>query len=240
MKKVFFALILGLAGVNSAQGDDGRERYVEECLSVIGRPTVMVTSSYGKLKYNFDKDGAYLRRETERKYQESGQQMPQDLVPVGLTKVRDGFDFNMTVGHIEISHGYSCLYPQEINAHLGYYVPTIYILKDLQKGTCLYEVALRHEKTHMQIYIEALDYFLPEFKKAAVGQFDRIGVRVVGPGESADDAARELNEAYLNDMKEKVEHWRREVEQEQMKFDTPQNYILESKLCEGKDKLASE
>ena len=125
MKKVFFALILGLAGVNSAQGDDGRERYVEECLSVIGRPTVMVTSSYGKLKYNFDKDGAYLRRETERKYQESGQQMPQDLVPVGLTKVRDGFDFNMTVGHIEISHGYSCLYPQEINAHLGYYVPTI-------------------------------------------------------------------------------------------------------------------
>ena len=58
MKKVFFALILGLAGVNSAQGDDGRERYVEECLSVIGRPTVMVTSSYGKLKYNFDKDGA--------------------------------------------------------------------------------------------------------------------------------------------------------------------------------------
>ena len=71
MKKVFFALILGLAGVNSAQGDDGRERYVEECLSVIGRPTVMVTSSYGKLKYNFDKDGAYLRRETEKKYQES-------------------------------------------------------------------------------------------------------------------------------------------------------------------------
>lgn len=95
--------------------------------------------------------------------------MPQDLVPVGLTKVRDGFDFNMTVGHIEISHGYSCLYPQEINAHLGYYVPTIYILKDLQKGTCLYEVALRHEKTHMQIYIEALDYFLPEFKKRPSG-----------------------------------------------------------------------
>ena len=101
-------------------------------------------------------------------------------------------------------------------------------------------MALRHEKTHMQIYIEALDYFLPEFKKAAAGQFDKIGVRVVGPGESADDAARELNEAYLNDMKKKVEHWRREVEQEQMKFDTPQNYILESKLCEEKDKPVSE
>ena len=30
MKKVFFALILGLAGVNSAQGDDGRGMYVGE------------------------------------------------------------------------------------------------------------------------------------------------------------------------------------------------------------------
>lgn len=95
-------------------------------------------------------------------------------------------------------------------------------------------------RRHICKFILRRGLFSPEFKKAAVGQFDRIGVRVVGPGESADDAARELNEAYLNDMKEKVEHWRREVEQEQMKFDTPQNYILESKLCEGKDKPASE
>ena len=235
MKKVFFALILGLAGINSAQGADETERYVEECLSIITRPTVKVTSSYGKLKYNFDKDRAYLRRETEKKYHGSGWKMPDELVPVGLTKVRDGFDFNVIVGQVEISHGYSCLYPKEIDAHLGYYIPMIYIAKDLPKDSCLYEVSLRHEKTHMQVYIDALDYFLPEFKETTTGLFDKIGVRVVGAGESVDAAARELNDAYLNEMKVKVERWRKEVEQEQMHFDTLENYILESKLCEGID-----
>ncbi len=233
MKKVFFALILGFFTVHYALADDGLQEYRDECLSVIGRPVVTITSSYGKLKYNFDKDEDYLRRETEKKYKENHQEMPKDFVPVGLTKVRDGFNFDMDVEQIEISRGYSCLYPKAIKAHLGYYVPTIYILNDLDKESCLYALSLRHEKTHMQIYIEALDYFLPEFKKAANGLFDKIGVVVVGKDESAAFKAKELNEAYLNEMKSKVEKWRREVETEQMKLDSPENYILENKLCES-------
>ncbi len=232
MKKVFFALILSLMAVDSVCAESMDARYEQECLGIVNAPEVTVTSSYGKLKYNFDKDGQYLRKETEKKYQKEGLEMPKDFEPIGLTKVRDGFHFNMTVGHAEISHGYSCLYPQKIEIYLGFYVPTIYILKDLEKSSCLYELALRHEMTHMQIYIEALDYFLPELKKTADSLFNDVGVRVAAPDVHVPTVAQQLNDMYLNVVKDKVENWRKEVEQEQLKLDTPENYILENKLCE--------
>ncbi len=235
MRKVFFTLILSVLTVVSVYAESIDVRYERECRGIVNAPDVKVTSSYGKLKYNFDKDSQYLRKETEKKYKKEGLEMSKDFEPIGLTKVRDIFDFNLAVGHAEISHGYSCLYPQKIEIYLGYYVPTIYILKDLDKSSCLYELALRHEMTHMQIYIEALDYFLPELKKMADGLFNEVGVRVVAPDVHVSTVAQQLNEGYLNIVKNKVENWRKEVEQEQLKLDTPENYILENKLCEKKE-----
>ncbi len=236
MKKVFFALIFVGTLVNNATAADDLQRYKEECLSVIDKPQVEVTSSYGKLRYNYTKGKEYLRRETIKQYEENGRKVPDDFIPIGLTKVRDGFNFNMSVGQIEISHGYECVYPERIETHLGYYTPTIYILKDLEKDSCLYEVALKHEKTHMQIYIEALDYFLPELKKTADGLFETVGVKIVAPGQRADIVAKELNVAYLQALQQKVERWRQEVEDEQVKLDSAEQYILENKLCEKFDK----
>ncbi len=238
MKKVFFALIftVSLAKVGYAIDDGLMKHYVEECLSVIDKPVVDVTSAYGKLRYNYTRGKDFLKRETEEKYNANGLDMPEDFIPIGLTKVRDSFSFDLTVGQIEISHGYECIYPEKIEAHLGYYVPTIYISKDLEKDSCLYDVAVRHEKTHMQIYLEALDYFLPEFKKTAEGLFENVGVKIVAPGQQADVVAKELNVEYLQKLQQKVETWRKEVEFEQMKLDSVENYIIENKLCEKFDK----
>lgn len=216
--------------------DDNMQKYVQECLSVIDAPVVEVTSAYGKLRYNYTKGEEFLKRETAQKYKENGLDIPQDFVPIGLTKVRDGFSFNLTVGQIEISRGYECVYPEKIEAHLGFYVPTIYISKDLQEGSCLYDVALKHEKTHMQIYIEALDYFLPEFKRASEDLFNSVGVKIVAPGQQSDVVAKELNVEYLQKLQTKVENWRTEVESEQLKLDSVENYIIENKLCEKFDK----
>lgn len=233
MKKVFFALILSVWTVNFAMADSesSLKRYEEECLSFIDKPKVEVTSSYGKLRYSYDKDEAYLKAETAKKFREQGEDMPADFVPIGLTKVRDRFDFSLEVGQIEVSKGYVCLYPSKIKAHLGYYVPTIYILNSLKKDSCLYDLSLRHEKTHMQIYIEALDYFLPAFKKTAEGLFERAGVKIAQRGDDLEKAARELNDAYLKIISSKVDVWHKEVEAEQLKLDTPENYIIENKIC---------
>lgn len=235
MKKVFFALTLCVAWGSFAYAAEDLSQYKEECLSVIERPKVEVESSYGKLRYNFSKDKKTLREETERKFKENGLEMPADFQPIGLTKVQNDLKFDLGIGQIEISRGYSCLYPTDIKAFLGYYISTIYILKGLAKESCLYNLALRHEKTHMQIYIEALDYFLPQFKKTVDELFETVGVSIIARGEDGKKAAEQLNNRYNDVIQKKVELWHKEVEKEQLKLDSLENYVLENRLCEEID-----
>ncbi len=216
---------------NTALAIDDLEKYEKECLSIIEKPSIQITAAYGNLMYDFSKDRDFLKNETEIKFKENGLRFPVEFEPIGLTKVRDTFNFNMTVGQIEISRNYECVFPKTITVHLGYVSPTIYILKDLKKQSCLYEVALRHEKTHMQIYIEALDYFLPEFKKEVNNLFETVGVKILQSGQNGKLVAKELNTEYVNTLKNKVDIWRKDVEKEQVKLDTPEHYLLESKLC---------
>lgn len=232
MKKIFFALILNLFFIYSVGATEGLERYKEECASFVEKPTVELMASYGKLRYKFDKDAAYLRQETSKKFAEQNRVLDADFEPVGLTKVRDTFDLDFTVGSFGLSHGYSCVYPETIKARLEYTNPTIYILNTLEKDSCFYKVALRHENTHMQIYIEALDYFLPKLKKYIEGLFDEIGFTVIAKGESSEDAAQRLNQAYVDAIQNKINEWHKEVEVEQLKLDSPENYALENILCQ--------
>lgn len=236
MKKVFFTLILLMIFANNTFANNDVSKYVEDCLAVISKPDIKITSSYGKLKYNFDKNEDFLRKETERKYVEQGQRMPDDYKPIGLTKVRQVLDFNMEVGVIGVSDAKYCVYPKKIDAHLGYSVPTIYILKGLEKGSCVYDLALRHEKTHMEIYIHALDYYLPTFKKSVYDLLDNKGVRIANNTKEAESMAEKLNEDYLSEIKSSVNLWRKQVEEEQMKMDSIENYTLESRICSEIDK----
>lgn len=232
MKKIFFALILNLFFIYSVNAAEGMERYIEECASFVERPKVELTSSYGKLRYRFDKGADYLRQETDKKFAEQDLTADVSFEPAGLTKVRDTFDLDFTASSFGLSHGYSCVYPETISARLEYSHPTIYILNTLEKDSCFYNVALRHENTHMQIYIEALDYFLPILKKYIEDLFDTIGFVVIARDESEEEAAQRLNKAYVDAIQNKIEEWHKEVEIEQLKLDSPENYALENMLCQ--------
>ena len=232
MKNIFFALIFSSFFINIAWAENDLSRYIDECKSFINPPKVELFSSYGKLRYKFDKDEDFLRKETAKKFSEQNITMPDDLLPLGLTKVQDLFDFNFTASTMGLSHGYTCVYPETISARLEYSLPTIYILNSLKEGNCVYNLALRHEKTHMQIYIEALDYFLPILKDYMSHLFDELGFVVVARGDSVDKAAKELNEKYLKKMQEKIEVWHNELEAEELKLDTADHYLLENLICE--------
>lgn len=233
MKKVFFTLIFYVfIGCGEVFAEDSLAKYKEECLSFISEPKVEVTSAYGKLRYDYGKDEEFLRQETAKRFEEMGEEFSESFAPVGLTKVRNAFDFSVIVGQIDVSNGYTCFYPEQIKVHLGYYTPMIYILNSLKEGSCLYDMALRHEKTHLQIYIEALDYFLPQLKKFATQLFLQVGVKIVKRGDAGKAVAQELNDMYLDVMQAKVNGWRKEVEKEQMKLDTVEQYIIENRLCE--------
>lgn len=231
MIKVFFALIFVLSLVNFAYANDDLKRYEEECLSIIDKPKVKVSSSYGKLRYNFDKDSEFLKKETERKFVEQGVEYPKGFEPMGLTQVRDGFSVKMNVATIGVSHNKVCLYPENIDVFWGYYLPVIYVANELAEGTCLYDLTLRHEKVHFRIYIDALDYYLPKLKKITESLFDKKGVMIIDKDKNLEFAAQEYNEKYVRYVENLVNKWRGEIEKEQMELDSIKNYILETRIC---------
>jgi hypothetical protein len=235
MKKVFFALIFGLLANDCAFAQDNLKQYEEECLAIIEKPKIRLMSSYGKLRYNYEKDSAFLRKETEKMYKEQGLELPEEFEPMGLTRIRDGFEVKMEVGTVGVSHGYQCIYPESIDVFVGYYFPVVYIAKELAKESCMYDLTLRHEQVHLRIFVEALDYFLPKFKKIVNGARDKLGVKIVERNMDAKLAAEEYNDMYIKYFENIVNKWRKAVSAEQMKLDSVENYILEAKICEEEE-----
>lgn len=232
MKKVFFILISSIFITFSAYCKEDLNRYQEECLSFINQPEITVSASYGKLLYKFDKDEDFLKQKTAEKFAKQNQPMDSSLSPIGLTDVRDVLDLDFQAETMGLSHGYTCVYPKKITINLEYSLPTIYISNTLKPGSCLYDVALRHEKTHMQIYINALDHILPILKNYTKSLHNSLGIRITSRNESTEDAAKELNALYFTRIQQLINSWRKEVEKEQLKLDSPEHYILENKICE--------
>ena len=230
MKKVFFILISSIFLTFSAHSEEEINKYQKECLSFIGKPEINVTASYGKLLYKFDKDENFLKQKTAEKFAQPGQQM--DINPIGLTDVRDVIDLDFQAETMGLSHGYTCVYPKKISINLEYSLPTIYISNTLKPGSCLYETSMQHEKTHMQIYIKAMDYILPILKSYAQSRANSIGIRITSRSQSPEEAAKELNTLYFAQIQQFINSWRKDVEKEQLKLDTPEHYMLESKICE--------
>jgi hypothetical protein len=88
----------------------------------------------------------------------------------------------------------------------------------------------------MEIYIHALDYFMPIFKKAVEGLLGRVGVKIADSDGAFEAAAKELYENYKLQLKSEFDNWRNSVEEEQKKLDSIDNYTLESRICNEIDK----
>lgn len=235
MKKIFFALILSSFFNLPVLADESMAKYKEECLRYISSPKVVLQSSYGKLRYNYSKDMEYLGKATAKKLEALHKSTQSEFKIMGLTKVRDVFDYETTFSIFPLNNSYSCIYPENIKVRLAYNMPTIYIANNLKKDTCLYDLTMRHENTHMHIYIDAMDYFLPIFKKYLDGQFKEIGIEIVSRKENVQETIKKLNEKYLKGAQQKVDAWRQEIEDEELKLDTPEHYLMESMICEHID-----
>ena len=92
----------------------------------------------------------------------------------------------------------------------------------------------------MQIYIEALDNFLGKLKFLAMGLYGNIGVEVIDKKYASKEAAEKYNKLYYNEVEKRVLVWRKSVEEEQMKLDSPEQYIMEVRVCEEFDKAKNE
>ena len=106
-----------------------------------------------------------------------------------------------------------------------------YLSKDMDKNSCRYQVALRHEQTHQQINAEALDYYLPLIQKqfvAAVKDFPFISASY---DVNLKLAQEQFKDKYLQGVNSLLEEMKNEINNEQSKLDNQSQYDYEQALC---------
>lgn len=191
-----------------------------------GNPAkIKIFYNYGELKYNNDKSAAELGK------------IYDEIMPNhssrnirGLTLLAPHMDFNIHIKDVNVD-GYKCFYPQSIDLHLKYN-PTIYLVNTMQEGSCLYDLTLRHEYTHLDIGHQLLTEFAQNLEFQIRQVIENTGVRLVAEaGSNVRQEGAELNALYQEQIKVFFHHFTDELVKRNQLIDTKENYKEESVLC---------
>ena len=90
---------------------------------------------------------------------------------------------------------------------------------------------MRHEKTHQQINIKTLEYYLPILKAAITNIIKKQNNIPITDINQLDQATIQITEKYTKDIKPLIDYIKKEISQQQQRLDNMENYKFESKLC---------
>ena len=199
----------------------------EACRAFVREPQVEVAVAYGKLKYDFSKNNRSLTRLHIRQYGS----VPAGNYVNGLATNDLTTEISFKLNKNTLPNGTVCVYPATIKLKIAMDNPTIYLSKDMDKNSCRYQIALRHEQTHQQINAEALDYYLPLIQKqfvAAVKDFPFISASY---DVNLKLAQEQFKDKYLQGVNTLLEEMKNEINNEQSKQDNQTQYDYEQALC---------
>ena len=106
------------------------------------------------------------------------------------------------------------------------YLNDVYDLERLV-GRISYENANPRDLLQLKISLSCL----PKLNEMSKTLLDKKGVKIIDADSDAELQAKMLNNDYVLFIEEFVNKWRKEVEKEQLKLDSVENYIIESKIC---------
>ena len=221
MKKVFFALIFfSFMSVSNLQA--------KGCPSLNEEPEIEYYTSYGQLGYDFKKNQLQIT-----KLARQHNIIERGMFASGLAIADIQWEISLSTKGTLQEDGSACIAPVKINLFIGYNSPMIYVANHLKKGTCEYDVVLRHEQTHQQINKKALEYFHRYFYKQAqkiAQEIKPIKIKSFTQ-EEINRATEEITQHYSQKLTPVLEHFKQELKIEHSKLDNPENYGLESLLC---------
>ncbi len=223
MKKLFFILTVLLGTSLSVEA-----AAFNRCAELKPQPRLSFYTSYGKLEYDFSKDQMGIT-----KVGMSYGVIEKGIFANGLATGTVKWEVDVSSEGREGRNGEICAYPVEIKFYLGFADPKIYVSRDLRKGSCMYDLVLRHEQTHQQINVKALEYFIPLFEQALKKISQEIPAEPVGAMNRAalSRGSEKIAEAYSKRIEPLINVFKKELEIEQGKLDNASNYAFENSIC---------
>ena len=201
--------------------------FAVDCSSLPITPKITITSSYGKLTYDYSKNISEITAMAKKfNLVETG------LFASGLSTVNVNFDITINSIGQPIGNSEYCVIPTEVVVFLGLEAPTIYISKDLNKDSCEYKQVLHHEKIHQQINKTTLEYYLPMFKKASTEIINKTKAVHTSSINNIEKITGDLTKYCNKKLTPLVNFIKKEMLSEQQKLDSSDNYLYENNICQ--------
>ena len=150
-------------------------------------------------------------------------------VILGLTRGTARVSFSVKMArHVDRTRRWECASPQLIVSY-GFSPMTVYVAREIPKGTCAYNKVFRHEMRHVAAYQAHLEAIEQNLRETVTARF-AIGKPWRGP----------LGQAPRALQRELVERWQPYLEREinlgmaaQKAIDSPEEYALVLDACDG-------
>lgn len=228
MKKLFFVLIISVLLLISAQpkAQENSADAQRLCENVNADTKLAFTTSYGKLIYDF----SLSKNELSEIAQQVGI-FEKGVFAAGLALVSINSEYELSTVTKVMHNNSRCIIPTHLNVYIGLTKPTIFMARELQPGTCTYNLVLRHEQVHQQINKQALEYFIPLIRRELSARIKQIRPVYVSKNSSEDDASQELTARYNELITPLVNRLRDQIMSEQHKLDSSRNYKMEGNIC---------
>ena len=196
------------------------------CAQYTKTPKLRLRSSFGKLRYDFEQNEAQLIAISKKQHLTHNN----DMHMTGLSIC--GMDWSFSLSSMtKITDNGRCVIPTSVDVFVGYRNPVIYIDKKLNKDSCIYKVAMRHEQQHQQINVAVLEYYLPTIKLELEKALSVLQAQPIEEGQKSSQTADKLNMKYAEAIRPIINRFQITLRIEQEKLDSRENYIKESKLC---------
>jgi len=231
MKNVFYILIfLSFASFSNAKADESRDL---RCQTFVPKPKVTIKARFEALEYDYSKVSKTLER-LHRKDTHSEPLKGYDINGLTPYKMETSLSFNL--GKKTFNDGVTCFFPVDVDLTLTLLEPKIYIARHIKKGSCWHKVTLRHEQTHEQINVEAVEYYLPFIKDRFISAVKKYSIASRPKDDLQIEVVQEsLKKKYLDAINPLLEELNDEINKEQKKLDRIEQYDFEQSLCKTND-----
>lgn len=203
------------------------EQVQQQCMEIAAQnpPQVEIIYNYGKLRINTDFDQEQLQKFHYDMTKEKAENL-NGLTSLQPSILLDGLN---KMDYRVLPNGYYCLFPTALNVKV-YYEPVIYILKTISKGTCRYNLTLRHEYTHADIGYTAMNLLVQALKNQLPLIAMQTGVRAM-PEDKATAELAEMNDAYQAQAMQIWNLFQQALKQQHQKLDVHETYARETAMC---------
>lgn len=153
-----------------------------------------------------------------------------DHLPLGAMEAHIQTSFNMGTAQLRLSDGKGCVAITKAQITLTFSNPTIYLARELPRGSCIYRQVLEHENRHVAVDRQLSSEYEYSLRNRIEAELRTIGIL---RGNSVEQASSQLQILVQARLQPIFAEFIAERERRQALVDSEAEYERISKSCKG-------